>query len=33
MYLASDTLLVMLVANIFSQTEACISCLIDGIFC
>lgn len=33
MYLASDTLLVMLVANISSQTEACISCLIDGIFC
>lgn len=33
MYLASDTLLVMLVANTSSQTEACISCLIDGIFC
>ena len=33
MYLASDTLLVVLVANISSQTEACISCLIDGIFC
>lgn len=33
MYLGGDTLLVVWVANISSQTEACISCFIDGVFC
>lgn len=31
--LGSDTLLLIGVANISSQTEAGISCFIDGIFC
>lgn len=33
MYLGGDTLLLIWVANIFSQTRAGISCFIDGVFC
>lgn len=33
MYLSSDTLLVIWVVNISSQTEACISFFVDGVFC
>lgn len=33
MYLGSDTLLVIWVINISSQTEACIFLFVDGAFC
>lgn len=33
MYLSSDTLLVVWVVNISSQTEACILFFVDGVFC